>query len=43
MFLKPNDLENMRAKGPISLVANTRLDIVPKSQHVVGKPQVGFI
>jgi hypothetical protein len=38
MFLKPKDLENMRAKG---LVANIRLD--KAQQHVVGKPQVGFI
>jgi len=29
MFLKPKDLENMRVNGLISVVANTRLGIIP--------------
>jgi hypothetical protein len=29
MFLKPNDWENIRVNGLISLVANTKLDRVP--------------
>jgi hypothetical protein len=29
VFLKPKDLENMRVNGIISLVASTRLGIIP--------------
>ena len=38
MFLKPNDLENLRVNALISLVDNSRLGITPEHRFSLLKP-----